>query len=543
MNEQTKPTEFPTQTESFNPAELSKNPDFCNTNSELSKNTEFCNAFPHCNMQKTVDDPSTLYVIDNGLDFFFINDDDNKLFLDRINEIYTDISDDYMLHETTLQVTDYDFNEIKKYFKDIQNCFKSKNYEVDVLIQDITSDIVNFLTHVSNYRKYNEFITSLEYKYKPTHLYVEKQRLRGKDMNDIKSIDNSTSFINPQVSNTNLSQDLPKSNGKFLSAPNCLDGWTASDEQPGHVQRPSFNIELFDHMKTFSKFTQLSNNTKSHEYSLIYNKSYNIALVYKHTKEYPCEFYKNLCYKLDTDFVGYHTDINENIHRSFHKLTFDSFDKFTNYYLSFQKINDKPTEIINVKSYVLKYMKDNYIISTDKNSRIKFSILYDDVKDMLTINYPDITLSTTVYASCLKELGLMKKRYSDGYYYYGLDLTNNNVTVMDDFEKLISERNKLINIPDISLWTSPQLNSRVVPMSSSIESIGVGEYTLTGAGQTAAFHDSVKIEKEDLVIHRHDVKMAKTAKDKNIKYDTIDIKHSSKMNKSENLFHTRPYFG
>lgn len=73
--------------------------------------------------------------------------------------------------------------------------------------------------------------------------------------------------------------------------------------------------------------------------------------------------------------------------------------------------NDHSEYIINEQ--IKEYIDRNYIITTNINDRIKFSVIYADFsnKDLI---------STVKFAESLKTIGLLKKRYGDGIYWYGL---------------------------------------------------------------------------------------------------------------------------
>ena len=70
------------------------------------------------------------------------------------------------------------------------------------------------------------------------------------------------------------------------------------------------------------------------------------------------------------------------------------------------------------KRLILYYINSNYHISNNIEKRIKVSILQDNVQKELKIN--DVNLKYR-FASILSEIGLQKKRYSDGMYIYGIE--------------------------------------------------------------------------------------------------------------------------
>lgn len=70
------------------------------------------------------------------------------------------------------------------------------------------------------------------------------------------------------------------------------------------------------------------------------------------------------------------------------------------------------------KRLILYYINSNYHISDNIDKRIKVSVLQDDVQKELRIKDANLKYR---FASILMELGLQKKRYSDGMYIYGIE--------------------------------------------------------------------------------------------------------------------------
>jgi hypothetical protein len=111
-----------------------------------------------------------------------------------------------------------------------------------------------------------------------------------------------------------------------------------------------------------------------------------------------------------------------------------------------EKINQQEDE----KSLIIFYIKQNYIISDDVNKRIKVSILLEEVETELKISNTNLKYN---FANYLYDIGLQKKRYSDGMYLYGIE-SKANAKINDlkrvkltnkDYEKLIDSRDKELN--------------------------------------------------------------------------------------------------
>lgn len=97
------------------------------------------------------------------------------------------------------------------------------------------------------------------------------------------------------------------------------------------------------------------------------------------------------------------------------------------------------------ETQVKKYMTTFYDFDTDLNHKMKASFLHDEI---INSNYYKIRVDgfKIRLSKYLKDLGLQKKRYNDGHYYYGIykkPILHKNISIKD-VDELIIERNKLI---------------------------------------------------------------------------------------------------
>lgn len=128
-----------------------------------------------------------------------------------------------------------------------------------------------------------------------------------------------------------------------------------------------------------------------------------------------------------------------------HSILKEYFSK--NMYNELEVVNKKLTAFENLyditntdpleeqKTKILCYIKNYYNISNQQEKRIKVSTLLEDVeKDLNLTNSHNLKYR---FASILAELGLQKKRYSDGMYIYGIEsksvakVNNNDVAIKD----------------------------------------------------------------------------------------------------------------
>ncbi len=153
-------------------------------------------------------------------------------------------------------------------------------------------------------------------------------------------------------------------------------------------------------------------------------------------------------------------EIETSINKQFNATIFNNIEEINQslLYMSELIVSINNNQIINgplleeertVKNYFKKYFK----ISDDINNKIKASILYDiivEAQDECIIDKSKMSGFKNRLPNYLKDLGLQKKRYNDGYYYYGI--VKNDEKIFDDkqcdietnLEKLHKKRESLI---------------------------------------------------------------------------------------------------
>ncbi len=124
-------------------------------------------------------------------------------------------------------------------------------------------------------------------------------------------------------------------------------------------------------------------------------------------------------------------DIIDFIDKKFLNITFENeeeLNKLLETTLETIKFMKEHSNINNTLTYEEKnikaYFTTNYVINTDLNCRMKASILYDMIMNEPQLSkFVDKSKQTSFknrLSKYLKEIGLQKKRYNDGYYYYGI---------------------------------------------------------------------------------------------------------------------------
>jgi len=165
-----------------------------------------------------------------------------------------------------------------------------------------------------------------------------------------------------------------------------------------------------------------------------YNLLYNTCLVVdnglfaynKLTKEFPEFVILQELYKTDSDII-------KHLKQHFHKKIYDSVDDVKKKLDAFSLLYNTPTDTNNEKKQVKAYIEYNYTLSNDPEHRMRANDLYHELKLYLCVeNNKLFKVRCAIY---LAELGLTKKRYSDGYYFYGISKKEYKEVNIEDVEK------------------------------------------------------------------------------------------------------------
>ena len=130
------------------------------------------------------------------------------------------------------------------------------------------------------------------------------------------------------------------------------------------------------------------------------------------------------------------TEINESL------VSTSQFIEFSN-----NKVNNNK-QLLEEEKSVKYYLNTFYNITNDIDNKIKAKVLYDILtkEKLCVIDKTKMAGFKNRLSNYLKELNLQKKRYSDGYYYYGIvkkTLVKDNKKESKNITDIIEERNNL----------------------------------------------------------------------------------------------------
>ena len=175
----------------------------------------------------------------------------------------------------------------------------------------------------------------------------------------------------------------------------------------------------------YTGISDIENNIEEneHEYKntnntiLIYNDNTKMSIVDNDINKYALKLLdNNICgYKKYIEFDEHELKEIQQLLILFDKKCFDSEEDFLNELNMFKKLYkiDDP-----LKKSIDTFINSNYIITDNIDNRIKASILFNEIYKFLG-KEENISLRNKL-TNYLLDMGIKKKRYNDGIYYYGL---------------------------------------------------------------------------------------------------------------------------
>lgn len=161
-------------------------------------------------------------------------------------------------------------------------------------------------------------------------------------------------------------------------------------------------------------------------------------------------------------------EIEAFIKKQYDRVIFNNIEELTQALLSTSQFiefiknkQERSGPLVEEEKSVKEYLKNYFVISEDINKKMKASSLFDIVtkSDLCKIDKSKFQGFKNRLSNYLKEIGLQKKRYNDGYYYYGIiekELTSykssrlysSKILAIDDIIKEREMMNREITEPD-----------------------------------------------------------------------------------------------
>ena len=147
-------------------------------------------------------------------------------------------------------------------------------------------------------------------------------------------------------------------------------------------------------------------------------------------------------------------DIIQFIDREFNKIQFNDIEEINIKLLVVSQYIDFYTKHINTNNITIseenevkKYISSNYTINNNIINKMKAATLHDMIVNSKCLSFDQSKINgfKTRLSKYLKDLGLQKKRYNDGFYYYGIysKFEVNNKLTLNDFKNIVYDSNSL----------------------------------------------------------------------------------------------------
>lgn len=326
-------------------------------------------------------------IVDTGFEIFLKH---GNTHLNLLEKMYLDMDIEVIIYNTSLNISNEEFIEVLNIFQNIQTRFNLCDYTIENLYENLKSEIESFVTCHRNYKNYLHTTNSLKEKYIPTLDLDIKFELDVSKSTFPTPVNIDTTLKHFYTILPNESNDSNEFNKKTSVNPYC-----------------NYNYIIDD---------------KSQHYIILYSKYYNTSILYKYEnndfKILSDEFNDIIYY----DNIRIHDDDDDKI-ELFHKRVFESFKDFETLLKSIRYLNTNLD--YKIKTLITKYLDDNYEISSDIKYKIKSNVLYDNISKMISNNISDPKLNTKMVSNYLIKYGLKRRRFSDGYYYYGISYKTN----------------------------------------------------------------------------------------------------------------------
>jgi hypothetical protein len=161
----------------------------------------------------------------------------------------------------------------------------------------------------------------------------------------------------------------------------------------------------------------LLNNNYDH-FSLFYNKYYMTGILLNR-ENFDCSM-DDLKYFEEIDHIK-NIDMKLDDKTRIQELFLNRLFQNTKEVLKFVEDNMEKRSVEPTMDEVIGYINKNFVLGNDIGKRIKFSILNDYVIKYFKLSREHTGIIKRKLPFILRELGLKKKRYSDGMYWYGIE--------------------------------------------------------------------------------------------------------------------------
>ncbi len=368
------------------------------------------------------------------------------------NELYSLINNNISTDNFNNYLNDYLPSIIESL--NLKNKLKNfKNYYLDNLMYINNSNkdnniLFNNITTINNLNV-NEFTYKNPVFFDCNYYSIEQDK--DKD-NEKEKEDKEKTFVQTKFSLNSYNLTLPNELIQLIEL-NKIDYDEKKDEILAYNSdynslKPEFGSNCCD---IEHKQVLFNNKLDSNDYLITIDQITNKKLIIIVSLDYLTSLVLDISNRNDVNYVNKLNDILENhpeygfiklftidtsneniinyVKNNFNKKSFTDIAELnlnlkqaSDYITYTNKCTNKQSNLAREKDIIINYFKDNFTINTDISSRVKASILHEHISKnkMLNIEVDKQGAFKNRLSQYFKEIGLEKKRYNDGFYYYGI---------------------------------------------------------------------------------------------------------------------------
>lgn len=354
-----------------------------------------------------------------------------------------------------------EINIIEKWFENIGQSFYLEDTKL-LLIKEEINEVHNIIGNkipINRKKQIANDITKIK-TYVNARIDIDKLKLIYNNINSINKNINENKIPSKKIEPISINIDIPKCVGKLSRKieTRTFDTLTEKNNNNFSENYTGYNNDDYKNNSILNLGgLHETKETALTKYYIIYNQNYNGSFSITNPSNLEINILKNkkLGFSIyeeievcdnNTEFI---TILNALISNKVH----DNENEFKKRINTIKNLYKQSEDVLKEKSefdYVKSFINNRYEINNDIQYKIKASEILNIIEDYLKYNIPKFKTGKISFRNKLSkyllELGLKKKRFTTGFYYFGL--VPKNVSVREKFGTDINDKDilkKIIN--------------------------------------------------------------------------------------------------
>lgn len=392
---------------------------------------------------------------------------DNLLASEKIKELKETRESCFyvMIDDETFELETFENNNeiniIKKWFENIGQSFYLEDTNL-LLTKEEINEIHNIIGNeipINRKKQITNDIKKIK-TYFNAKRNIDKLKLIYNNINKINKNINENKIQSKKIEPISINIDIPKCVGKLSRKieTRTFDTLTEKNNNNFSGNYTGYNNDDYENNSILNLGVLHKKEEKTlTKYFIIYNQKYKGSFSITNPSDLELKILKNkklgfgiheeieVCNN-NTEFI---TILNTLISNKIHD-TDNEFEKRINTIKNLYKQSEDDLKEKSEFDYVKSFINNRYTINNDIQYKIKASEILNIIEDYLKYNIPKFKTGKISFRNKLSkyllDLGLKKKRFTNGFYYYGL--VHKNVSVREKFGSDINDKDilkKIIN--------------------------------------------------------------------------------------------------